>query len=154
MNLELKSKNDISGTCWIEFNRSGTVDKFTNWDNDSKYLDEFAYNLFTDLFENNTDDFNYYGPSYFTSGQLTKIKRDFEKRINDYINLTSLTDLIEFSKKASNSLNLDHDLQEAYEQRNRQINKLTEDIHSLGKSLIAFFDKCILEQKSLWILGL
>lgn len=154
MDLELKSKNAISGTCWIEFNRSGTVDKFKNWDIDSRYLDELAYNLYTDIFEDNADNFNYYGPSYFASGQLIKIKKDLKKRITDYKNLTSLNDLIEFVKKISNGLNLDHELQDAYGQGNRQLDKLTEDIYSLGESLIAFVDKCILEQKPLWILGL
>lgn len=61
MDFKLKDKSDIEGTCWIEFNISGTAKKYDYWAETSKYLDEFEYNLFTDIFERHAENFDYYG---------------------------------------------------------------------------------------------
>lgn len=46
MDFELKNKSNIKGTCWIEFNISGTIVQFENWSKSSVYLEEYAYNRY------------------------------------------------------------------------------------------------------------
>ncbi|MCD4674884.1 MAG: hypothetical protein K8S18_02675 [Desulfobacula sp.] len=154
IDFKLKNRQEIEGTCWIEFNISGSADKYNHHAENSKYLDENAYNLFTDIFEKYASKFNYYGPTRFTIGQLEKIKKEIEKRANDLSLLTNLEDLIEFSDKTANSINLSNELRENYDQLNCQKDKIINDIKELCKDILEFLDKCIAEKQTLWILGL
>ena len=72
MDITLKNKNEIAGTYWIEFNVSGTRDNYTHWADNSKYLHEFAFNFYTDIFEKNEENFNYFGNTKFDKEQLKK----------------------------------------------------------------------------------
>src|ERR1044071_8641278 len=124
MDFSLKNKSDISGTHWIEFNVSGTATNYTHWADNSKYLDEYVYNFYTDIFEKATSDFNYYGDTKFDKEQLIKLRHEIENRVNILDDLHSLPDIIEFSKKTSYALNLTQDIEEMYHKQNGQQNKL------------------------------
>ena len=154
MDISLKNKSDISGTHWIEFNVSGTMTDYKHWADNSKYLDEYAYNFYTDIFEKVTSNFNYYGDTKFNKEQLMKLKQEIERRVKTFDNLHSLPDIIEFSKKTSYALNLTQDIEETYYKQNGQQNKLTDDLKKLGNDLSHLFDTCIKQDKTLWVLGL
>ena len=154
MDSTLKNKSDIAGTHWIEFNVSGTASNYKHWADNSKYLDEYAYNFYSDIFEKIADRFNYYGNTKFDKEQLGRLKQEIEKRIKIVDNLHTLQDIIEFSKKTSHALNLTQKIEETYNKQNGQRNKLSNDIKKLGHDLINLFDNCIQQDKTLWVLGL
>ena len=154
MNITLKNKSDITGTHWIEFNVSGTFKSYKRWADNSKYLDEYAYNFYTDIFEKVSDNFNYYGDTRFNKEQLKIVKQEIKNRIKTVDNLKTLQDIIKFSKKTSHALNLTQEIEEAYGKQNGQQNKLVSDIKKLGLDLSVFFDNCIQHDKPLIILGL
>ena len=154
MDYTLKNKSDLEGTCWIEFNISGTVDSYEHWADNSKYLEEFAYNFYTDIFEERADNFNYYGDTKFDKEQLARIKLMIDNRIKTLDNLHTLQDIIEFSKKISHTLNLGHDIDATYNKLNGQHNKLVSDIKNLGHELSNLLAYCIKQDKTLWVLGL
>jgi len=154
MDFELKNKNEIVGTCWIEFNISGTASKYYHGADNSKYLQEYAYNLFTDIFEQYTDKFNYYGPTQFETEQLVKIKQVLIKRFNEIEELTTVQDLINYSEETINSPNLANELRENYKQLSGQEAKIKSKIQDLAQNLTKLIDKCIMDNNTLWILGL
>ena len=154
MDFSLKNKSDISGTHWIEFNVSGTATEYTHWADNSKYLDEYAFNFYTDLFEKATNDFNYYGNTKFDNKQLIKLKQEVENRVKTFDDLHSLPNIMEFSKKTSYAFNLTQDFQEMYDKQNGQENSLRGDLKKLGSDLSHLLDTCIKEGKTLWVLGL
>jgi hypothetical protein len=154
MDISLKNKSDISGTHWIEFNVSGTMTEYKHWADNSKYLDEYAYNFYTDIFEKVTSNFNYYGDTKFNKEQLMKLKQEIERRVKTFDNLQSLPDIIEFSKRTSYALNLTQDIQETYYMQNGQQNKLIGDLKRLGNDLSHLVDICINQDKTLWVLGM
>ena len=154
MDITLKNKSDITGTHWIEFNVSGTAGSYKHWANNSKYIDEYAYNFYTDIFEKIADSFNYYGNTKFDKEKLSKLKQEIESRIKTVDNLHTLKDIIEFGKKTSYALNLSQDIEETCNKQIGQRNKLINDIKKLGHDLANLFDLCIQQDKTLWILGL
>jgi len=152
--FKLKDRTEIEGTGWIEFNISGSPDKYIHHSDDSIFLDEYAYNLFTDIFQKYANNFNYYGPTSFSIKQLEKIKYDIEKRSSDLSKLTTLKDLINFSDEKIKAMNLANELRDNYGQLITQIDKIINDINILTQKLIYFLNNCITENKTLWILGL
>jgi hypothetical protein len=154
MDITLKNKSGIAGTHWIEFNVSGTLGNYKHWADDSKYLDEYAYNLYTDIFEKVAKDFNYYGNTRFDKEQLIRLKQEIKDRINTVDNLITLQNIIEFSEKTSHSLHLTEAIETAYDKFDHQQKKLVSDIKKLGHDLIDLFDNCIKQDKTLIILGL
>ena len=59
MDFTLKNKSEIKGTHWIEFYISEPKIKYKRWSDKSKYLEEFAHNFYTDIFDKNSRHFNY-----------------------------------------------------------------------------------------------
>lgn len=154
MDFTLKNKSELEGTCWVEFNISGTVDSYEHWADNSKYLDEFAYSFYTDIFEEKADNFTYYGDTKFSKEQLVRVKQEIDNRIKTVDNLHTLQDIIEFSKKTSHALNLIPEIEAAYNKLNGHQNKLISDIKKLGRELSNLLDNCISQDKPLWVLGL
>ena len=154
MDISLKNKSDISGSHWIEFNVSGTTTDYTHWADSSKYLDEYAYNFYTDIFEKASSNFNYYGDTKLDKEELVKLKQEIEHRIKTFDDLHSLPDIIEFSKQTSYALNLTQDIEETYYKQNGEQNKMIVDLKKLGSDLSHLLDTCIKQGKTLWVLGL
>lgn len=154
MDFSLKNKSDISGSHWIEFNVSGTSTDYTHWADNSKYLEEYVYNFYTDIFEKSADDFNYYGNTKFDRKQLIKLKQEIEDRVNTFKDLHTLQDIIAFSKKTSYALNLVQNIEEMYYNQNGQQNMLIDGLKNIGYDLSQLVDTCIKQDKFLWVLGL
>ena len=154
MNFNLKSKSELEGTCWIEFNISGTVDLYEHWADNSKYLDEYAYSFYTDIFEENADNFNYYGATKYEKEQLERLKQAVGDRIKIVERLGTIQDIIEFSKKTSHALNLRQNIEETSGKLDGRQHKIVVDIKKLGNDLSNLLDDCIVQNKPLWVLGL
>ena len=154
MDITLKNKSDITGTHWIEFNVSGTVTNYKHWADNSKYLDEYSYNFYTDIFEKIADSFNYYGNTKFEKEQLNRLKKEIEDRIKNVDNLYTRQDIIEFGKRTSHALNLTEKIDEIFDNQNGQQNKLVSNIKKLGHELSNLLDDCITQDRPLWVLGL
>ncbi len=154
MDINLKNKSDIKGTHWIEFNVSGTLNNYNHWADNSKYLDEYAYNFYTDIFAKVSDNFNYYGDTRFNKEQLKRLQQEIKNRIRIIDNLKTLQDIVEFGNKTSHALNLTQEIEHVYDKQNGQQNKLVSDIKKLGHDLSDLFDNCIQHDKPLIILGL
>ena len=152
MDFLLKNKKGINGTNMIEFNISGTVNSYNYWADNSKYLDEFAYNFYTDLFEKIAKDFNYYGNTKFEKEQLIILKQEINYRTNTVGNLHSLQELVQFGEKTSHALNLTNNIEEMWNQQNGHI--LLSNLKKLGIDLSDLLDCCIKEDRTLWVLGL
>ena len=107
MEIILKNKQDIEGSNWIEFNISGTYDKYENWAEDSKYLDEESYESFYDIFEKHSPDFDYYGATSFNTLQLKNIKHDIATKSSEAAkerNFQDITTLLDFCIKHNRTL--------------------------------------------------
>ena len=154
MDITLKNKIDITGTHWIEFNVSGTLNNYKHWADNSKYLDEYAYNFYTDIFEKVADNFNYYGDTRFGKEQLKRLKQEIKDRISFVDNLNTLQDIIEFGNKTSHAINLTQEIEEACSKNIGQSNKIVSDIKQLGHDLSDLIDNCIQQDKTLIVLGL
>jgi len=154
MDFTLKNKSEIKGTHWIEFYISEPKIKYKRWSDKSKYLEEFAHNFYTDIFDKNSRHFNYYGNTSFDKEQSIKIKEDITDRINSVDSVQTLQDLIEFGKKTSHALDLSESIREMHDAQNRQQTEILNDIKKLGYDLVTSLVICIKKDKMLWVLGL
>jgi hypothetical protein len=154
MDITLKNKEEITGTHWIEFNVTDTLHDLKHWSDDSKYLDECAYNLFTDIFEESAIDFNYYGHTKFDNEQLLTLKRGIDQRISTLDKLKTLQDVIDLSKNTTHALDLTQQIREIGKRHGFQEDKFIHDIKSLGENLSRLIDKCIQRDKALIVVGL
>ncbi len=154
MDIVLNNKKEISGTHWIEFNTTGTLSHYNYYDDNSKYLNEYAYNFFTDIFEKVADTFNYYGETRFDKEKLLKLKQEIKNRIDTIGQLHTLEDIIILAEKTSNSLDLTHFIESTSDKQTSQHYKLVIDLEKLGQDLYEMIDNCIKQDKVLRILGI
>ena len=155
--LELKNKSNLdlsASSLWIEFNISGTPEKIKHWAASSKYLEIYVFDLFIDIFDKNTDDNSYYGPTKYKTEQVVLIKNDFEKRAQELAKLLTIDDLTEFFNNTCNESSISMAILDAVKNNIIEFEQMVLDLKSLVNDLTAFLAKCITENRTLWILGI
>jgi hypothetical protein len=154
MDIILKNKEDIAGTQWIEFNVSDKADGWHHWADNSKYLDEYSYNFFTDIFEKVSINFNYYGETTFKNEQLIDLRQSIENRITTLDEFDTIQDIIELSKRTSFAFDLTEEIEGLSEKQGFNLKNFINEIKSLGRDLVLLVDKCIEKKETLVVLGL
>jgi hypothetical protein len=150
----LRKLDQIRGTGWIEFNISGTPEKFDFNQEDSRYLDESGYNLFVDIVEKNSSFFNFYGPSLVGLTNLQALKLDLEKRRSEMSVIRTIDEFIAFAKYKNFQPDFINEMVEFKNSLDERLDKENLiDTNPIMNDIIEVVDKCMKEKRVLWVLG-
>jgi hypothetical protein len=151
----LRNIDQIRGTGWVEFNISGTPEKFDFNQEDSRYLDESGYNLFVDIVEKNSASFNYYGPSLVGLTNLQALKLDLENRRSEMSGIRTIDEFIVFAKYKKFQPDFINEMVEFKNSLDERLDKENLiDTNPLMNDINEVVDKCMKEKRVLWVLGI
>ncbi|NOQ26633.1 MAG: hypothetical protein GQ564_14840 [Bacteroidales bacterium] len=150
MRIELYSSEYLN---IVELNTTGDNENYIKGDSESKYTQSEVFNLFASCFENANNLYEFFGETKYNSRNIVPLRNEL---INKLAVLKAINKLEEFQ----NHLNqvflgqefIDQLLVEDKQWMDNWETYRDKLIH-VNKGLIEITDKCIEEQKVLWVIG-
>ncbi len=150
MRFELYGANSLN---FVEFNITGNPDFFQQCDKGSFYMDSEIFNLFSECFESSNNLFDYFGPTKYTSRNIVILLNELKHNHLEIQKIKNFDQFLDFVGNKFMGSNFVLEL-EKYD-KNWRLNwevyctKLIE----VNEQLINLINRCIDEEKSLWIIG-
>lgn len=137
----------------VELNTTGDNENYIKGDSESQYMQSEVFNLFIKCFENSNSLYEFYGATKYNLRKIVPLKNELTKKLEA---LQSISDLDELKNHIKSIFLGEEFLEKLYatdsnweENWEKYLNKLIE----VNKGLIGITDKCIDEQRILWVIG-
>jgi len=150
MRIELFSSEYLN---IVELNTTGDNENYIKGDSESRYLESEVFNLFANCFENANKLYEFFGATKYNSRKIVPLRNELSNKLDKFQSIKSFDDFQnhldqvflgqEFIDELTNKDKLWKEKWELY------LEKLIE----VNKGLIEISDKCIEEQKVLWVIG-
>lgn len=150
MKIELFDSSDLN---FVEFNITGDGQNYIMCDSGSKFLDSEVFNLFSTCFEQSDKLFDYFTPSKYNPRNIIKLKNALINNFDVLNNIKSHEAFIDHISQiflGNNFILKLKDVDKAWEKNwSFYLQKLIE----INNGLVALIDKCIEEDRILWVIG-
>jgi hypothetical protein len=137
----------------VELNTTGDNENYKKGDSESLYMQSEVFNLFIRCFENSNSLYEFYGATKYNLRKIVPLKNELTQKLNI---LKEISSLQEFKDHINNIFlgyefleNLNKTDQNWEENWQTYLNKLQE----VNEGLIEITNKCIDEQRILWVIG-
>ena len=137
----------------VELNTTGDNENYIKGDSESQYMQSEVFNLFIECFENSNKLYEFYGATKYNLRKIVPLRNELNKKLQT---LTKIDCLDKF-KEHINNIFLGNEFLETLEKNDNQweknwdqyLNKLIK----VNKGLLKITDKCIDNQRILWVIG-
>ena len=150
MRIELFSSDYLN---IVELNTTGDNENYIKGDSESKYVESEVFNLFASCFENANKLYEFFGATKYNTRNIVPLRNELITKLEALESIKSFEgfqnhlDQVFLGQEFIDELTLeDKDWREKWK---FYLDKLIE----VNKGLIAITDKCIEEQKILWVIG-
>ena len=137
----------------VELNTTGDNEHYTKGDSESSYMQSEVFNLFIKCFENSNQLYEFYGATKYDIRKIVPLRNELEKKLET---LQSINNLHEF-KAHIEGIFLGNEfldkLNKHYPDWENQWEDYLERLIKVNEGLIAIVEKCIDEQRVLWVIG-
>ena len=151
MKLGLLSKEDVFN--FVEFNISGNSDVYFKCDSESKFLYIDIFNIFAGCFERSNHLYDFYGATKYNSRNLIPLKNELEENLKVIKKIDKLEDFKHYLAGIFLGKNLLTELEEQDKGWITRWRAYHRKLVQINLSLIALCDKCILEERTLWVIN-
>ncbi|MBN1183565.1 MAG: hypothetical protein JXB49_14845 [Bacteroidales bacterium] len=144
---------DASNLNFVEFNITGDGQNYIKCDSESKFLDSEVFNLFSSCFEKSDSLFDYFTPSKYNPRNIIKLKNALLDNLEKLIKIDSNETFIDHISQiflGNNFILKLKDMDKAWESNWKVYLDKLKDVN---KGLIELIDKCIEEDRILWVIG-
>lgn len=150
MRIELFSSEYLN---IVELNTTGDNENYIKGDSESKYLQSEVFNLFANCFENANKLYEFFGATKYNARKIVPLRNELANKLDALQNIESLEDFenhldqVFLGQEFIDELTLeDRDWKNKWKY---YLDQLIE----VNKGLVEISDKCIEEQKVLWVIG-
>lgn len=137
----------------VELNTTGDNENYIKGDSESQYMQSEVFNLFIDCFENSNKLYEFYGATKYNLRKIVPLKNELSKKLDTFQTIDSLNGLKNYIK----SIFLGNDFIEKLNATNPNWEKnwknYRDSLIDVNKGLIDITEKCIDEQRILWVIG-
>ncbi|MBN2521148.1 MAG: hypothetical protein JXB17_11620 [Bacteroidales bacterium] len=151
MRIELLTKDKCLN--FVEFNITGDNENYNKCDEESLYLNSDIFNLFTHCFEESHQLYEYFGETRYNPKNIIRLQNELVKNLNILQRITTIEKFDNYIKNiflGENVIekigNKDKEWRNHWEDYFNQIVKVNED-------LIKLVDRCVIEDRVLWVVG-
>lgn len=150
MRFEIYGANNLN---FVEFNITGDNTSYVRCDGDSVYMDTDLFNLFSECFEKSSQVYDYFGPTKFNSRNIIVLLNSLVQYNNDIKKIDTLESFIDFTGSRFLGANFVIELEKI--DKSWQLNW---DLHKrklmeINQHLIDLVNRCVEEEKILWLIG-
>jgi hypothetical protein len=150
MRFELYGANSLN---FVEFNITGNPDFFERCDKNSLYMDSEIFNLFSECFELSNNMFDYFGPTKFNPRNIVIL---LNKLTDNNIAIQKISNYDQFIDYSSNKfMGANFVLELEKFDKNWRLNweSYCTKLAQVNQQLILLVNRCIDEEKTLWMIG-
>ena len=137
----------------VELNTTGDNENYIKGDSESQYMQSEVFNLFIRCFENSNKLYEFYGATKYNLRKIVPLKNELSKKLDTFQTIDSLNGLKNYIK----SIFLGNDFIEKLNATNPNWEKnwknYRDSLIDVNKGLIDITEKCIDEQRILWVIG-
>ena len=137
----------------VELNTTGDNENYVKGDSESTYMQSEVFNIFTNCFVNSNGLYEFYGATKYDIRKIVPLRNELNRKLEKLQGINTLEDFKnhiqsiflgdEFLQKLNSS---------APQWENNWKDYLTKLIE-VNKGLIDIAEKCIDEQRTLWVIG-
>lgn len=152
--MKLKIQKDIRQGMYVQFDISGNTNQYNVWHKDSLYLDEVIFGVFLACFEKSVEKLIYYGPTCFRETELLRLQQELENNRDEFNRILSADDLINKILQMKVGRNFLRELELENFDLNTGWKGLVGSLVEINDTLVELTQKCIRENRVLWVLGI
>ena len=138
---------------FVELNITGNNDTYVKIDAESLYLDSLVFNLFTECFEKSNTLYEYFGPTKYNARHIVPLRH---RLMENLIRLQAQESLDQFRKLILGKVMGKDFIQELTQNDRNWIMRwkmYLEKLEFINQGLLDQVDRCIDEDRILWVIG-
>jgi hypothetical protein len=150
MRLEIYESDKLN---FVELNTTGDANDYEKCHQESKYVDSQLFNLFTSCFETSNPMYEYYGPTKYSTRMLIPLKNELISMVSRLDKIKSKDGFVDFV----GSIFLGHEFLIELEREDKSWadnwEQYTIKVKKVNLDLINIVDRCLSEDRTLWVIG-
>ncbi len=150
MQLEVYGANDLN---FVEFNLTGDVESFQRCDKDSLYMDTDLFNLFSDCFEQSNNLYDYFGPTKYNARNLVVLLNELTANIKNIEKIDSYENFVDFAGSKFLGGGFVVGLEQIDKNWRLNWEQYKQKLIEINQQLIDLVNRCIEEERILWLIG-
>ncbi len=146
----------LQGADWlnfVEFNISGNYEYFNKCDPESKFLDGEVFSIFAPCFEKSKESFDYFGPTKYNVRNIVPLQNELKKTLAEIEGLKSVEEFETFLKRFFMGNNFILEIKKVDPEWKKNWESYREELAGTNRDIIRLIDKCIEEERVLWVVG-
>lgn len=137
----------------VELNTTGDNENYVKGDSESQYMQSEVFNIFIKCFENSNSLYEFYGATKYNLRKIVPLRNELTQKLETLKRIKSLNDF----KEHINNIFLGYEFIDKLKQTNANWENNWENylgkLKEVNKGLIKITEKCIDEQRILWVIG-
>ncbi|MFP3859915.1 MAG: hypothetical protein ACLFUW_03740 [Bacteroidales bacterium] len=137
----------------VELNTTGDNENYVKGDSESQYMQSEVFNIFIKCFENSNSLYEFYGATKYNLRKIVPLRNELTQKLETLESIKSLNDF----KEHINNIFLGYEFIDKLKQTNanweNNWENYLEKLKEVNKGLIKITEKCIDEQRILWVIG-
>jgi hypothetical protein len=150
MRIELFSSDYLN---IVELNTTGDNENYIKGDSESKYVESEVFNLFTNCFENANKLYEFFGATKYNTRNIVPLRNELLSKLEALESIKSLNDFQNHLDQVFLGQEFIDELTEEDKDWKDKWKFYLDKLIQVNKGLVAITDKCIEEQKILWVIG-
>jgi hypothetical protein len=150
MRIELFSSDYLN---IVELNTTGDNENYIKGDSESKYVEREVFNLFTNCFENANNLYEFFGATKYNTRNIVPLRNELLAKQEALESIKSLKDFQSHLDQVFLGQEFVDELTEEDKDWKEKWKFYLDKLIEVNKGLVAITDKCIEEQKILWVIG-
>lgn len=150
MRIELFSSEYLN---IVEINTTGDNENYIKGDSESKYLQSEVFNLFANCFENANKLYEFFGATKYNSRKIVPLRNELANKLEALQNIKSLEDFENHLDQVFLGQEFIDELTVEDSEWKSKWKYYLDQLVKVNKGLVEISDKCIEEQKVLWVIG-
>jgi len=139
---------------FIELNITGDNQNFNKCDGESKFIDVDIFNIFAACFEASNPLFEFYGNTKYNSRNIIRLNNELQELKKKIELIESKDQLTEFLNDLFLGQDLIDEFKSHYIDWEKNWNNIKEILLVFNADITKLIDKCISEDRVLWVLGI
>jgi len=150
MRIELFSSEYLN---IVELNTTGDNENYIKGDSESKYVESEVFNLFTSCFENANKLYEFFGATKYNTRNIVPLRNELASKLESFLEINSYNDFQKHLDQVFLGQEFIDELTREDKDWKTNWKKYVDQLIELNKGLIAIAERCIEEQKVLWVIG-
>ena len=137
----------------VELNTTGDNDNYIKGDSESKYVESEVFNIFTTCFENANKLYEFFGATKYNARKIVPLRNELLKKLEDLKQIDSLKSFKNHVDQIFLGQDFFDELNKEDEDWEKKWDFYLDKLIKLNQGIIEITEKCIEEQRILWVIG-